>query len=113
MANLREVVYLGRDNTVDLLLKADGVAQDLSSVTRMVLKDVAGEWEIDYNDYNDAFNWNTGVTGKVVLSLGDALNAESVAEGVYEVKLVLYDAVNTDGIIWPSEDLFTLDIYDE
>ncbi len=35
----REMIFLGRDNTLDWQLQADGVAVDLSSVTRM--KEVA------------------------------------------------------------------------
>ena len=30
-----EIIYLARNNTIDLTLKADGVAQDLSSVTKI------------------------------------------------------------------------------
>ena len=32
---MSEIVYLTHDNTIDLLLKADGVVQDLSSVTKI------------------------------------------------------------------------------
>jgi hypothetical protein len=99
-----EVVYLGRDNTVDLLLKADGSAQDLSGVTRMVL--VVGETEIDSDLSPDAFDWDTGTTGKVVLALGD----ESLSEGTYTAWLVVYDASNPDGIVWGSFTLKVMDI---
>lgn len=95
-----EVVYLGRDNTVDLLLKADGSAQDLSGVTRMVL--VVGDAEID----SDAFDWDTGTTGKVVLALGD----ETISEGTYTAWLVVYDGSNPDGIVWGSFTLKVMDI---
>ena len=105
--SVREIVYLGRNNTIDLLLKADGSAQDLSAVTRMIVKQNDGDWEIDYDDYNNAFNWNTGITGKVILDMAAALAAETVAAGEYIVRLIVYDPTNIDGIIW---DLFVLEV---
>jgi len=91
-----EVTYLGHDNTIDLLLKADDIAQDLSSVTRMTL-------EVDSVTINSAisgsaFDWNTGVTGKLILALGD----ESLIAGEYRATLTVYDPTNTDGIVWGS-----------
>jgi len=98
--SVREIVYLGRDNTVDLLLKEDGSAKDLSAVTRMIVKQDDGDWEVDYDTYNNAFDWDTGTTGKVILDLAAALATEGVAAGEYVVRLVVYDPTNTDGLVW-------------
>lgn len=98
--SVREIVYLSRDNTVDLLLKADGSAQDLSSVTRMIVKQNDGDWEVDYDDYAAAFDWITGITGKVILDLAAALATEGVAADEYIVRLIVYDPTNTGGIVW-------------
>lgn len=100
--SVTETVYLNRDNTVDLLLKADGVAQDLSSVTRMILKEENGVWSIDSQTYGSAFNWNPGTTGKVILDLAAALADQSVTTGSNVVRLVVYDPSNTDGIVWDT-----------
>ena len=89
-----ETVYLGYDNTVDLLLKADGEAQDLSSVTKMTLE--VDETTIDSDTSPDAFDWAPGVTGKVILDLG----AESLSEGTYRATLTVYDPTNANGIVW-------------
>ena len=89
-----EIVYNGHDNTIDLLLKADGVAEDLSSVTRMTLE-VAGS-TIDSDVSGAAFDWATGVTGKLILALGD----EGLTAGSYRATLTVYDSTNTDGIVW-------------
>jgi len=105
--SVREVIYLDRDNTVDLLLKEDGVAKDISTTTRMIVKQDDGDWEVDYNDYNDAFDWDTGTTGKVVLDLAAALATEGVTAGEYVVRLVVYDPGFTDGIVW---DRFVLEV---
>lgn len=89
-----ENVYDGHDNTIDLLLKADDVAQDLSAVIRMALE--VGDDIVDSDVSGDAFDWNTGTTGKVILSLG----GESLSVGAYRATLTVYDPDNTNGIVW-------------
>jgi len=92
---LTEVVYLGKDNTIDLLLKADGEAQDLSDTTRMTLG--LDDTVIDSATSPDAFDWDTGTTGKLVLALG----AEAIDAGVYKrAVLVVYNADNPNGVVW-------------
>jgi len=102
--SVKEIVYLSRDNTVDLLLKADGVAQNLSSVTRMIVKQENDDWAIDSDVYSDAFDWAPGVTGKVILDLADAMAAgnENVPAATYMVRLVVYDPTNTNGVVWST-----------
>ena len=95
-ALITEHVYNDRDNTVDLLLKADGVAQDLSAVTRMVVADKQGIFEIDSNLMPSAFDWDSETTGKVVLTLGHS----DIASGTYVCRLIVYDLSNTEGIMW-------------
>ena len=92
-----EIVYLGHDNTVDLLLKADGTAQDLSSVTKITA--TFGDTLIEStNAANGPITWaQSGYeTGEIRLALGD----QSISTGSYNVPIVVYDAVNTDGIVW-------------
>ncbi len=91
-----EYVYTGRDNTVDLLLKADGVAVDLSTVTRMLVADVDGAFSVDSSTSPGAFDWNPGSTGKLVITLGD----ESIPVGKYKCQLIVYDPTNPDGVVW-------------
>ena len=94
-----ERTYAGHDNTIDLLLKADGSAVDLSSVTRMTLE-VAGS-TIDSEVSGSAFDWDTGTTGKVILTLG----AESLTEGTWQATLTVYDPDNENGIVWGTFNL--------
>jgi hypothetical protein len=91
---ITETVYLGHDNTMDLLLKAGGSAQDLSSVTRMTL--AVGDDTVNSDEDADAFDWDTGTTGKVIISLGD----QDLAEGRHRAELVVYDPDNTNGVVW-------------
>jgi len=92
---ITEIVYLARDNTIDLLLKADGSAQDLSAVTQMTLE-LDETTTIDSDDSPDAFDWDTGTTGKLILALG----GESITEGDYTAKLTVYDPTNENGVFW-------------
>ena len=95
--SVAETVYKDRDNAIDLILKADDVAVDLSSVTRMQIVDRDGGFTtIDSDTSADAFDWDTGTTGKVILILGD----EEIPVGTYVVSLVVFDPTNTDGIVW-------------
>lgn len=88
-----EIVYLGHDNTIDLLLRADGVAYDITSTTRMTLD--FGGTVIDSAVHTSVFDWSDG-DGKLYLTLGD----ETIATGTYEADLVVYDSVHTNGIMW-------------
>ena len=98
MAALRETLYLGYDNGIDLTLKADDVAVDLSSVTRMILRDVACTWEVDSTTSPGAFDWSAG-GGVISLILGD----EPITPGAYSCWLIVYDPTNTDGVVWEEQ----------
>jgi len=95
---ITEHVYLGHDNTIDLLLTADGAAVDLSSVTRMTLELDAGT-TIDFDESPAAFDWDTGTTGKLVLALG----GETIPAGTYRTTLTVYDPDNAAGIVWGQQ----------
>jgi len=105
MSDVVEYSYNNRNNTIDLLLKSDGTAQDLSAVSRMILKDVGGSWTVDHNvaPGDVAFDWSPtpAVTGKVIIALG----AQSITAGKYRCRLVVYDPTNTSGIAWGNDPL--------
>lgn len=90
-----EIVYLGADNVIDLVLLEDCIAVDLSGVTKMTL-DFDGT-KIDSGTSPEAFDWSAG-DGKLSLALG----AESIVTAIYDAELVVYDAENTNGIVWGS-----------
>ena len=92
--------YIDRDNIIDLLLKADDVAPDLSSLTKIDL--VVGDTTIsDSVAASFPIKWSTGTTGKIQLQLGD----QSIPIGKYAAQIVIYDATYPDGLVW---DTFTL-----
>ena len=92
-----ETVYLEHDNTIDLLLKADGTAQDLSDVTKITAS--FDDTLITSTDKaNGVITWDQASydTGEIRLNLGD----QDISVGIYRVPIIVYDATNTDGIVW-------------
>lgn len=100
----REIVYLGRDNSVDLLLKEDGVAYNLSGFTAMTL--LVGTVEIESSNGSTAsIRWaKDGYdTGEVRLYIGNVAN---LVAGKFCCPLVVYDAATyTNGLVWGYVDL--------
>ena len=88
-----ETVHLGFDNTIDLLLKVDGVVADIVASTKITV--TFGSTVISSETSASAFDWDDG-SGMLYLKLG----GESIPVGSYDVVLTLYDSVNTDGIRW-------------
>lgn len=92
-----EIVYLGHDNTIDLVAKSDGTAQDLSDVTKITV--TFGDTTISSIDKaSGVITWDqTGYdTGEFRMDLGD----QAISAGKYKVPVVIYDAENTNGIVW-------------
>ena len=103
MRGIRETIYLGKNNAIDLQLQADGAAVDLSSVTRMILRDVGCLWEVDSTTSAGAFDWSAG-GGALSLRLGD----ETIPPGTYNCWLIVIDPTNTDGIVWEEQIRLTV-----
>jgi hypothetical protein len=96
---ITEVTYLGHDNTIDLLLKADDVAQDLAGCTSMTIT-LDGKTITSDNTVGDPITWAQAgyATGEVRLDLG----GQAITAGTHTAWLVVYDASNPDGIVWGS-----------
>lgn len=94
MTIYREIIYKGRNNTIDVILTSNGVAQSLSSVTHMELV-VAG---VTYSSSSTPayFDWSGPTTGYVSISLGQSGVTPQSAMG----KLIIYDTSHTNGILW-------------
>lgn len=94
---ITEFIYLGHDNPINKILKADGVAIALTSVTRMTLTFGAKLIDSDNGDA-DPIRWiKPGyATGEFRMFLG----AETISPGPYQVPLIVYDPTNPNGIFW-------------
>lgn len=99
----REFVFANHDNIIDLILKSDNVAVDLSSVTKITASfddtlvsssdKAAGPITWDQAGYD---------TGEIRLNLGD----QGIAAGRYTaVPIIVYDADNPNGIVWATIDV--------
>lgn len=92
-----EIVYKGHDNTIDLVLKSDGTAQDLSGVTKITA--TFGDILVTSTDKAAGLiTWDQAGydTGEIRIAIG----GESITASRYNVPIIIYDAVNTDGIVW-------------
>jgi hypothetical protein len=104
-----EIVYLGRDNRIDLLLKANGAAVDIASVTRMDL--VVGAVTVtSANGSDDPIRWaQAGFTvGEVRMSLG-AVAGLTPSVNACAATLVVFDANNPRGIVWGTVNVLVKD----
>lgn len=93
-----EIVYLGHDNSNDLILKADGVEVSLSGVTSMTL--TIGTKKISStNQLTDPILWTkSGYSkGEVHLLLG---HQSFVPKNYRTCPLVIYDSSYEDGLVW-------------
>lgn len=94
-----ETVYLGHDNSIDLILKSDDVAQSLVSVTKATIN-VGGVTVESVNGNTDPIRWAKDgyETGEIRLFLGgQSLIPSTIAQTSY---LVIYDSDNPNGIVW-------------
>lgn len=92
-----ETVYVGNDNSIDIILKEDGVAVDLSGTSRVTLEldSVYDSAVVGWGD-NEPFDVTEG-SGKLIMRLGGL----GIAAGNYpEAELVVYDPGNLNGIVW-------------
>lgn len=94
MSHIKEVVYTGRDNTVDLILTEDGVAIDHTTLNRVVLKFNGGLSDIDSDVSPTLFDYSAA--SKLVLKLG----ASALPVGKHWMRLVVYDPSNPNGVHW-------------
>lgn len=88
---LRETLWLGRDNTIDLALIVDGKRINHTSITRCIVD--FGSVQVDSSTASDAFSFTAS---KLILKLGET----QIQPGVYSMKVITFDAANMNGIVW-------------
>lgn len=106
----RELIYLGKGNTIDWQLQADGAAVDLASVTR-ITAEVAGTTidsaETGGNAQGNPFYWTSGTPASGVanlyLMLGAALETAEATPENYNLRLTVYDPDHPTGLVWCQE----------
>lgn len=96
-----EIIYLTYDNELNRILTKDGVAQDLSGITKIEAIFGEGGTVIESNNGpSDPIRWAQGgyATGEIRCNF----NGQSITAGIYTVYIVVYDAVFDDGLVWDS-----------
>ncbi len=99
---ITENVILGRDNSIDLILKENGTAIGTSAVTRIDL--LLGKTLItSTNNSTHAILWNQAgyLTGEIRIFIGQS--SYEVKPGKYMAQLIVYDALSTRGIVWDDD----------
>lgn len=87
-----ETVYVNRDNTIDLALYENNVLINHTTITRVQV--LIGSRTLD--SYTNPNYFDMTSASKLKLKLGGA----SLTDGQYKAQLVIYDAVNYNGIVW-------------
>lgn len=103
-----EYVLIGRDNTIDLLLLKEGpddsapVAVDLENATKITAS-FGDDLVSSVDKATGVITWDQSGydVGEIRLALGE----ETLTAGTYQVPIIVYDAVNDDGIQWRKVDM--------
>ena len=95
-----EIVYIGDyDNTNDFILQSDGVAIDMSNITR-IDANINGQVISSTNLSTDLIRWDQSgfQTGEIRCKFGTVV---PTIEGLYGVTLIIFDVLNPKGVIFP------------
>ena len=101
-----DVVYLGHNNTIPLLLTEEEDARPLAAVSRMTL--TLGGVTIESDNGNlDPIQWcKLGMkVGEIRLTLGMQTGLKARANS-YDAVVVIYDPSNPQGFVWGSTKIF-------
>lgn len=95
----KEIIHIGRDNSIDFILYADSTAQDLSAVTEMRLR-VGAVIVASTNSTAGDIRWSGAgyATGETRIFAGGT--ALGLSTGSFTAALVVYDATNPSGVVW-------------
>lgn len=101
-----ENVYLGHSNTINLILKSNSTAVDLSGVTSMTL--TFNGVLLTSTNTTESITWNQAgyATGEVRLHLG---NQTTLSTGIYEAPLIVYESTDVNGIVWGTMPLHIIE----
>ena len=104
-----EYVYLGRDNTIDLLLMKKHPVDDTAwvpvdlSVAIKITASFGDDLVSSVDPATGVITWDQPGydVGEIRLALGE----EALTAGTYQVPIIVYDVSNDDGIQWKKVDM--------
>ena len=97
MAVIRELLYLGRDNTIDIRLMDAGVSKNLTNATKIQVTFGSGV-TIDSETSPTLFSGVTSTTGAVSFTFGSLSYLASGA--TYNAEVIVYDGGHLSGTHW-------------
>lgn len=111
---IRKEVWLGADNTFDLQFISTTVDRvetvvPLTNVTKIEMYLVPDSGPIiafatSLNEANPTIDWwSPDTEGVATFKLGQLLESMAARPVGYSVEIQLYDAVNTEGLVWFSD----------
>lgn len=89
-------IYIGYNNSVTIQALDGGVAVDISAATKISV--FLGTVEFDSENNPGVFDLTDLANGNVGLTYGAGME-----KGVYAVRLVTFDAIHPDGLVWTHE----------
>jgi hypothetical protein len=98
-----ELIWLGRDNSIDLVLYSDSSAVDLTAVTEMRLSFKNTTVIITSTDSGSGLiRWGSTAyeTGEIRIIAG---GSSVLIPGRYTGTLVVFDPSNSSGIVWDND----------
>lgn len=98
-----ELIWLGRDNSIDLVLYSDSSAVDLTAVTEMRLSLKNTTVIITSTDNGSGLiRWGSTAyeTGEIRIIAG---GSSVLIPGRYTGTLVVFDPSNSSGIVWDND----------
>ena len=102
---IREVIYKGRDNSIDLQLSSDSGVADFTGVTKIELVSSPGDLAtISSTDHPEYFDTTSG-DGVLKMFLGQVENL--IVGKNHQFDIILYDADNIHGINWGAFQAIT------
>ena len=109
MDTITEFAYGDRDNSIDIKLLEDGVFQDISGLTKATLNlqnmddPAAALVLLDSNLHPGIFDWTSRGSEGILQLNGGTLAATLAVAARYNARLTIYDAVQTQGLVWTHE----------
>jgi len=106
---IRETIYIGKDNSFDLTLLADGAAIDANLLTRMVvvMKSDSDTRTVDSDVDAAAFDKTVG-GGVISFIFGNVMfTGQPFPADEWSAQLTVYDVSHPNGLLWDEE--FMLD----
>lgn len=106
----RETIYKTRDNVISFALDEGSELQSASGITKCKLAfkrdgqaDVILDSSVDTGFFTkDQESVNGQRVSVLSFKLGPIAQSKPIADGIYNVEVYLYDAVNTNGVFWDS-----------